>query len=97
MDIDINEIGRNGYKLLQSNGVVPEKEVKELSIKERKELVAKIESMCADVLYRKVTEKNENRFENIHKYNFLIFLYSSIITYLENTDLNKFINIKPKN
>lgn len=97
MEIDINEIGRNGYKLLQSTKVITEKDVRELSIKERKELVAKIESMCADVLYKKVTEKNENNFENIHKYNFLIFLYSSIISYLENTDLNKFISIKPKN
>ena len=97
MDIDINEIGRNGYKLLQSNGVIPNKESIELSISERKEVVAKIESMCADVLYRKVTEKNESKFENIHKYNFFIFLYSSIIAYLDNTNLNKFINIKPKN
>ena len=97
MDIDINEIGRNGYKLLQSTGVISEKDTKDLSIKERKEMVAKIESMCADVLYKKVTEKNENDFKNIHKYNFLLFLYSSIIAYLDTTDLNKFINIKSKN
>ena len=96
MDIDINEIGRNGYKLLQSSGVIPKKETRDLTSNERVELVAKIESMCADILYKKVTEKNENNYENIHKYNFLLFLYSSIISYLDITDLNKFINIKPK-
>lgn len=89
MDIDINEIGRQGYKMLQSMHVIGDKEKGDLNLKEREEIIKNL----YEHLNMSISKCSIDR---IHKYEFLSYLYLSVILYLDNLDLNKFIKISTK-
>ena len=92
MDIDANIIGRNGYNFLRQTKVIADKDKSELTLTERDELLKKLLGMSADVLMNLHTSgKYDDR--NV----FLSVLYSSIIAYINNTDLNKYIKISHNN
>ena len=88
-DIDINEIGRQGYKMLQNMHIIDEKEKKDLTLKEREEIIKNL----YEHLNMAITKCGQDR---NHKYEFLSYLYLSVILYLDNLDLNKFIKISQK-
>lgn len=88
MDIDANEIGRRGYEFLCNSGLIPDVSKKDLTIKQREKVVEIIKNV-----QKKLFTNDE---ENKDKTNFLMFLYSSVICYIENTDLNKYLKISSK-
>ena len=87
--IDLNELGRYGYNLLRKSKVVPDKEKLDLSFEERDKILNTLNKLISDLIIKKD--------ENKDKTNFLVFLYSSIKCYVDNTDLNKFIGLNIKN
>ena len=87
--IDLNELGRYGYNLLRKSKVVPDKEKLDLSFEERDKILNTLNKLISDLIIKKD--------ENKDKTNFLVFLYSSIKCYIDNTDLNKFISLNIKN
>ena len=89
MDIDINQIGRQGYKMLQSMHVIGDKEKKDLTLKEREEIIKNL----YEHLNMAIIKCGQDR---KHKYEFLSYLYISVILYLDNLDLNKFIKMSTK-
>lgn len=88
MDIDANEFGRSGYKFLRENKVIPDKDKKDLTFKEVEDIVGKLQNMIMNAINDHQKDKN--------KYNFLSYLYISVICYLENTDLNKYVKMSKK-
>lgn len=90
MDIDVNEIGRQSYKLLRDSKVIPDKDKTDLTFKERDEIV----NLLYDKLETSISKSKIK--DNAHKYEFLSYVYLSVILYLDNTDLNKFIKISTK-
>jgi len=89
MDIDLNVIGKSGYNELRKTNLVPDKDKKDLTLTERKSILDNLNKLQHNLL-----EKHEDYSKD--KYNFLMFLYASIICYIDNTDLNKFIKISQK-
>ena len=90
VDIDINEIGRYAYKTLQNLNVIPNKDKMDLSLKERENIVNLLyDKLSISIEKSKIVDKE-------HKYEFLSYLYISVILYLNNTDLNKYIKISVK-
>lgn len=90
MDMDLNEIGRQAYKMLKNMKVIPDKDKSELSLKEREELTNKLQDMLNNSV-------SKLRKDPSHKYEFLSYLYLSVILFLDNADLNKYIKITEKN
>lgn len=87
MNIDVNEIGRNGYKLLRSMKVIPDKSKKDLTLNETEELINTLYEILNSTILKIRTVQSR-------KYEFLSYLYLSVILYLDNMDLNKYISIE---
>lgn len=85
MNIDLNVIGRYSYNELRKQKAVPDKDKMELTLNERKEIV--------NTLHKSIAECVKKYDTDIHKYGFMIFFYSSVLNYIDNTDLNKYISI----
>ena len=88
-DIDINQIGRQGYKMLQSMHIIGDKDKKDLTLKEREELIKNLYEHLNMSIVKCGQDRNQ-------KYEFLSFLCITVILYLDNLDLNKFIKISVK-
>lgn len=89
MNIDLNEIGRHSYNELRKNDTIPDKDKLDLTLKERKSIV--------NTLHKCILESIKKYDTDIHKYGFMIFFYSSILAYIDNIDLNKYISFSLKN
>lgn len=89
-EIDLNQIGKQTYKMLRDMKLIPDKDKSDLTLTEREnvlnDLQEKLNSMMPKL--RQVPS---------HKYEFLCYLYLSVILYLDNADLNKYIKISVKN
>ena len=88
MNIDLNDLGRNCYNELRKSKAIPDKDKSELTLTERKEII--------NTLHKSILESIKNYDTDIHKYGFMIFFYSSILNYIDNTDLNKYISFSIK-
>ncbi len=88
MNIDLNEIGKHSYNELRKNKTIPDKDKSELTLTERKSII--------NTLHKSIIESIKKYDEDIHKYGFMIFFYSSILNYLDNTDLNKYLSLSIK-
>jgi len=87
-NIDLNEIGRQSYKLLCKEGGLPNKEKSEMTLEERVNLVNHLTKMLKDSIEKIKKDRN--------KYEFLSYLYMSVILYLDDLDLNKYLKISVK-
>lgn len=88
MNVDLNEIGRNSYNELRRNKTIPDKDKLDLTLSERKNII--------NTLHKCILESIKKYDTDIHKYGFMIFFYSSVLSYIDNTDLNKYISLKIK-
>ena len=89
-NIDLNEIGRKAYSMLRSMKVVPDKDKSELTPAEIEELTNSLQEKLNSSI-------SKLRDDVKHKYEFLSYLYLSVILYLDNMDLNKYITLSVKN
>jgi len=90
MNIDLNEVGRFGYNLLRKNKVILDKDKKDLSLNEREEIINNLYKSLYGALDKSKEDTN-------HKYEFMAYLYLSVILYINNADLNKYIKMSPTN
>ena len=88
-NIDLNEIGRHGYDEFRKRGVIIDKEKTDLTFKEREEIV--------NSLQKSILSSMKKYDEDIHKYSFMIYLYSAIICFVNDTNLNKYLSLSLKN
>lgn len=87
--IDLNNIGRHSYSELRKNKTIVDKDKSDLTLTERKKIV--------DILRMRIQECINKYETDIHKYGFMIFFYTSVLNYIDNTDLNKYISFSLKN
>jgi len=90
MDLDMNEFGRAGYNFLRENKAIPDKDKKDLTFEESKKIVDNLRDMLIACV------NNPNHDIDKNKYNFMGYLYMSVICYIDNTDLNKYAKISKK-
>ena len=83
MNIDLNEIGRCGYKMLRNGGVIPDKDKKDLTFDERSEIISKLQHHISKAYT--IPDKDKSNFKS--------FLYSAVLCYVDNTDLNKYLKM----
>ncbi len=89
MNLDLNELGRYSYNELRKSKSIPDKDKMDLTLTERESIV--------NTLHKSLLESIKNYDKDIHKYGFMIFFYASILNYIDNTDLNKYITFSIKN
>lgn len=90
MDFDLNEVGRQGYKMLQQMHIIGEKDKQDLTLKEREEVI--------NNLYNHLNMSILKCRETLsHKHEFLSYLIICVICFLDNTDLNKYVKVTEKN
>ena len=87
--IDLNNIGRHSYSELRKNKTIPDKDKGDLTLTERKNIV--------NTLHKCIQESINKYDTDMHKYGFMIFFYASVLNYIDNTDLNKYISFSVKN
>jgi hypothetical protein len=88
MRIDSNTLGRYGYAFLKQRDIIPNKEKTELSFKE----IDNIKNTLVDLI-KKNLEEVDNTKTPTDKNIFSLVFYTSILAYVNNTDLNKFITL----
>lgn len=85
--VDANILGRFGYDLLRKQNVIKDKDKNDLSFQEIKDVIEMLKA---------IIRKNLNELKDDSKLNdknvFSLVLYSSILAYVNNTDLNKYVN-----
>jgi len=85
--VDANILGRFGYDLLRKQNVIKDKDKNDLSFQEIKDVLEMLKA---------IIRKNLNELKDDSKLNdknvFSLVLYSSILAYVNNTDLNKYVN-----
>ena len=86
--IDANEIGRAGYKLFRDTAVVPDKDKSDLSFAELSETTKSLRNKLKECV-KYAGKSRQNMFN--------CFLTSAVIAYINNCDLNFFMQIHEKN
>mgnify|MGYP007056157776 CR=1 FL=1 len=87
--IDLNEIGKHCYSQLRLSKTIPDKDKSELTLTERKNII--------NTLQKSILESIKKYDTDIHKYGFMMMFYVSILNYIDNTDLNKYLVLSVKN
>lgn len=85
--IDANEIGRSGYKLFRETAVIPDKDKHDLSFTEVAEITKSLRNRLKECT-KYAAKSKQNMFN--------CFLISAVIAYLNNCDLNLFMQIDEK-
>jgi len=88
MRIDSNTLGRYGYSFLKQKEIIPNKEKKDLTFKE----INNIKNTLVDLIKKNLDEVGTAQNPEDRNLFSLVF-YSSILAYVNNTDLNKFITL----
>lgn len=86
--LNLNNIGQYAYNELRKNKVIPDKDKMDLTLTERKDII--------NTLHKCILQCVKNYDTDIHKSGFMLFFYSSVINYVDNTDLNKYISLSLK-
>jgi len=85
--VDANILGRFGYKLLREKNITKNKDKGDLTFQESKDIL----DMLKDIIQKNLNELTDNsKFDD--KNVFSLVFYSSILAYVNNTDLNQYIN-----
>ena len=85
--VDANILGRFGYKLLREKNIIKNKDKGDLTFQESKDIL----EMLKDIIQKNLNELTDNsKFDD--KNVFSLVFYSSILAYVNNTDLNQYIN-----
>lgn len=85
--IDANEIGRSGYNLFRETAMVPDKDKHELTFKEITDTTKDLRNRLKECT-KYASKSKQNMFN--------CFLISAVIAYLNNCDLNLFMQIDEK-
>lgn len=88
MRIDSNTLGRYGYILLKEKGVIENKDKSELTFKDS----AIVKELLLGLIENNLNEVKESKLYS-DKNLFSLVFYSSILAYVNDTDLNKYITL----
>ena len=87
--LNLNNIGQYAYNELRKSNVIPDKDKKDLTLTERKDII--------NTLHKCILQCVKRYDDDIHKSGFMLFFYSSVLNYIDNTDLNKYISLTVNN
>lgn len=89
--VDINDIGKNGYNMLVTNNVIPNKQVIDLTDEERTKLTEQIKAYIVNNV-NQITFSNQESIKAV----MMSVLLSHIIAYINGVDLNNYIQVSLK-